>query len=131
MHFNLNRSLEHPDVDAESCMAIENNSLLSVELNSNCIIQHSINEIKMNFQYLESIGCEMLPSNLYNKETVSSINENSQDDVCSQGQKTTEQETSAEGLILKELTSHLKYEFLELEKRKPVIISAALTKAEE
>ena len=131
MHFNLNRSLEHPDVDAESCMAVENNSLLSVELNSDCILQHSINEIEMNFQYLESIDCEMLPSNLYNKETVSSINENSQDDVRSQGQKTTEQETSAEGLILKELPSHLKYEFLEPEKRKPVIISAALTEAEE
>ena len=27
---------------------------------------------------------------MYNKETVSSINENSQDEVCSQGQKTTE-----------------------------------------
>ena len=73
----------------------------------------------------------MLPSNLYNKETVSSINENSQDDVCSQGQKTTEQETSAEWLILKELPSHLKYAFLEPEKRKPVIISAALTEYEE
>ena len=55
----------------------------------------------MNFQYLESIDCEMLPSNLYNKETVSSINENIQDKVCSQEQKTTKQETSAEGLILK------------------------------
>ena len=32
---------------------------------------------------------------------------------------------------MKELPSHLKYEFLEPEKRKPVIISAALTKAEE
>ena len=131
MHFNLNRSLEHPDVDAESCMVVENNSLLSVELNSDCTLQHSINEIEMNFQYLESIDCEMLPSNLYNKETVLSINENSQDDVCSQGQKTIEQETSAEGLILKELPSHLKYEFLEPEKRKPVIISSALTESEE
>ena len=46
VHFNLNRSLEHPDVDAESCMAVENNSLLSVELNSDCILQHSINEIR-------------------------------------------------------------------------------------
>ena len=55
----------------------------------------------------------MLPSNLYNKETVSSMNENSQDDVCIQGQKTTERETSAEGLILKELPSHLKFDFLE------------------
>ena len=73
----------------------------------------------------------MLPSNLYNKETISSMNEHSQYDVCSQGQKTTEQETSAKGLILKELPSHLKYEFLEPEKRKPVIISATLTESEE
>ena len=85
VHFNLNRSLEHPDIDAESCMDVENSSLLNVELNSDCTLQHSINEIEMNFQYLESIDCEMLPSNLYNKETVSSMNENSQDDVCSQG----------------------------------------------
>ena len=70
MHFNLNMSLEHPDVDAESCMAVENNSLLSVELNFDCILQHSINEIEMNFQYLESIDCEMLLSNLYNKESL-------------------------------------------------------------
>ena len=49
VHFHLNRSLEHPDVDAESCMAVENNSLLSVELNSDCTLQHSINEIEMNF----------------------------------------------------------------------------------
>ena len=59
MHFNLNRGLEHPDVDAEICMAVENNSLLSVELNSDCILQHPINEIEMNFQYLESLDCEI------------------------------------------------------------------------
>ena len=82
VHFNLNRSLEHPDVDAESCMVVENNSLLNVDLNSDCILQHSINEIEMNFQYLESLDCEILPSNLFNKEIVSSINENSQDEVC-------------------------------------------------
>ena len=95
MRFNINSSLEHPDVDAESCMAVENNSLLSVELNFDCTLQHSINEIEMNFQYLESIDCEKLPSSMYNKETVSSMNENSQDDVCIQGQKAAEQETSA------------------------------------
>ena len=131
MHFNLNRSLEHPDVDAESCMAVENNSHLSVQLNSDCTLQHSINEIEMNFRYLESIDCEMLHSTLYNKETVSSINENSQDDLCSKGQKTTEPKTSAEGLIFKELPNHLKYEFLEPEKRKPVSISVAFTESEE
>ena len=131
VHFNINRSLEHPNVEADSCMDVGNNSLLNVELNSDCILQHSINEIEMNFQYLESLDCEVLPSNLFNKETVSSINENNQDEVSSQKQQTHEQETSAEGLTLKELPSHLKYEFLEPEKRKPVIISAALTEAEE
>ena len=85
VHFNLNRSLEHPDVDAKSCTAVEKNNLLSVEFNSDCTLQHSINEIEMNFHYLESIDYEMLPSNLYNKEIVSSMNEHIQDDVCSQG----------------------------------------------
>ena len=131
VHFNINRSLEHPDVNADSCMAVGNNSLLNDELNSNCILQHSINEIEMNFQYLESLDCEVLPSNLFNKETVSSINENSQDEVSIQKQKIHEQETSAEGPTLKELPSHLKYEFLEPENRKPVIISASLTEAKE
>ena len=83
VHFNLNKSLELPNVDAKSCMDLESNSLLSVELNSDCTLQHSINEIEMNFQYLESIDCEMFPSSMYNKKTVSSINENSQDVECS------------------------------------------------
>ena len=49
MHFNINRSLEHPNVEADSSMAVRNNSLLNDELNFDCIIQHSINEIEMNF----------------------------------------------------------------------------------
>ena len=49
VHFNLNMSLEHPNVDTESCMVIENNSLLSVELNSDCTLQHCIDEIETNF----------------------------------------------------------------------------------
>ena len=131
VQFNINRSLKHSNVESDSCMAVGNTSLLNDELNSDCIIQNSINEIEMNFQYLESYDCEVLSSNLFNKETVSSINENSQNEESSQEQQTHEEETSAEGPTLKELPSHLKYEFLELEKRKPVIISAALTEAEE
>ena len=131
VHFSINRILKHPNVDADSSMAVRNNSLLNDELNSDCIIQHSINEIKMNFQYLETFDCEVLPSNVFNKETVSSINENSQDEISSQKQQAHEQETSTEGLTLKELPSLLKYEFLEPENRKPVIISAALAEAEE
>ena len=41
------------------------------------------------------------------------------------------QETSEEGLVLKELPSHLKYAYLELPRNKPVIISARLSDAEE
>ena len=57
VHFNINRSLEHPTVETDGCMAVRNNSFL----NDDCIIQHSINEIEMNFQYLESFDCEVLP----------------------------------------------------------------------
>ena len=41
------------------------------------------------------------------------------------------QEIGTEGLVLKELPSHLKYAYLELPKSKPVIISARLGDAEE
>ena len=64
-------------------MDVGNNNVLDVELNSDCILQHSINEIEMNIQYLESLDCEVLPSKLFKKETVSIINENNQDEVCS------------------------------------------------
>ena len=87
VHFNINRFLEHPNVKGDSCMAVRNKSLLNDELNSDYISQHSINEVEMNFQYLESLDCEVLPSNLFNKETVSSINENIQDEVSSQKQQ--------------------------------------------
>ena len=59
------------------------------------------------------------------------LNENSIENSCNKEKKATEQETSTDGLILKELPSHLKYAFLEPEKAKPVIISAALTENEE
>ena len=85
----------------------------------------------MNFQYLKSVDYELLHSSLQNRETVLSLNENSQENSTSQENKVTKQETSAEGLILKELPNHLKYDFLEPEKRKPVIILVELTENEE
>ena len=85
----------------------------------------------MNFQYLETVDYELLHSSLQNMETILSLNENSQENSSSQEKKVTKQETSAEGLILKELPSHLKYAFLEPEKGKPVIISIELIENEE
>ena len=57
----------------------------------------------MNFQYLESVDYELLHSSLQNRETILSLNENSQENSSNQKKKVTKQETSAEGLILKEL----------------------------
>ena len=85
----------------------------------------------MNFQYLKSFDYELLHSSLKYTETILILIENGQEKSCSKEKKATDQETSTEGLILKELPSHLKYAFLEPKKAKPVIILAALTENEE
>ena len=131
MHFNLDKSLTQSDVDAENCNVVDNSSPISFDLISDCNLQHSINENEMNFQYLESVDYELLHSSLQNMETVFSLNENSQENSSRREKKVTKPKTSAEGLILKELPSHLEYAFLEPKKGKPVIISAELTENEE
>ena len=55
----------------------------------------------MNFQYLKSVDYELLHFSLQNTETVLNLNEKSIENSCSRKKKATEQETSAEGLILK------------------------------
>ena len=85
----------------------------------------------MNFQYLKSVDYELLHPSFQNTKTVLNLNENSTENLCNKEKKATEQETGTEGLILKELPSHLKYAFLEPEKAKLVIISTALTENEE
>ena len=131
VHFNLNKSLTQSDVDAKNCNVVDSSSLISFDLISDCNLQHSINEKEMNFQYLESVDYELLHSSLPNIETTLILNENSQENSYSQENEATKQETSSEGLILKELPSHLKYAFLEPEKGKPIIISTELTENEE
>ena len=109
MHFNLDKSLTQSDVDAENRNAVDNRSPISFDLISDCTLKHSINENEMNIQYIESVDYELLNSNLKNRETVLSLNENSQENSSKEEKKVTKQETSAEGLYLKELPSHLKY----------------------
>ena len=131
LQFNLDKSLTQSDVDAENCNVVDNISPISLEMISDCNLQHSINENEMNFQYIESVGYELLHFSLQNRKTVLSLNENSQENLSNQEKKVSKQETSAEGLILKELPSNLKYAFLEPKQGKPVIISAELTENEE
>ena len=122
VHFHLDKSLTQYDVDVENCNAIDNSSPISFEMISDCNLQHSINENERNFLFIESVDYELLHSSLQNRETVLSLNENSLENSSSQEKKVTKLETSAEGLILKELPSHLKYVFLEPEKEKQLII---------
>ena len=131
MHFNLDKILPQSDVDTENCNVVDNSSFISFDLISDCNLQNSINENEMNFQYLESVDYEFLHSNLQNMETVLSLYENSQENSSCQEKKVTKQETSVEGLILKESPSHLIYAFLEPKKGKPVIISTELIENEE
>ena len=49
MHFNLNKILTQFDANEENCMVVENLSPVSLELNYDRNIQHSINE------YLKSV----------------------------------------------------------------------------
>ena len=68
---------------------------------------------------------------MYSTEKVLSLKQNIMNNGDNNEEKEFHQETSIEGLVLKELPSHLKYAYLELPKSKPVIISARLSDAEE
>ena len=70
-------------------------------------------------------------SNFNLKEAVLSVEENYTEKSSSYEEKAIQENTSSEGLILKELPEYLKYAFLQLEKAKPVIISAGLIELEE
>ena len=83
VHFNLDKSLTHSDVDTENCNAVDNNSPISFDLIFDCNLQHSINETEMNFQYIEGVDYELLHSSLQNRETVLSLNENGQENSSS------------------------------------------------
>ena len=83
VHFNCNKSLTQYDVDEENCMDVDNISPISFELNSDCNIQHSINENEMNFQFLKSVDYELLHSSLQYTKTVLSLKENNKENSCS------------------------------------------------
>ena len=79
----------------------------------------------MNSQYIEDDYSDCPYHSFHSVETVLSLkhNRNEKGEI--------HQETSEEGLVLKELPSQLKYAYVESQKRKPVIISARLSDVEE
>ena len=85
----------------------------------------------MNSQYIEVDYSDCPYNSFHSIETVMSMKQNRDEQEENNGKGEIHQETSEEGLVLKELPSHLKYAYLEPPKRKPVIISTKLSDAEE
>ena len=129
--FNLPQSLKILDKDREDYKSVDDVYLNNSDCYYDCNAQLPINENEMNFQYLECVNTDFPHISLYSTEKVLSLKQNSMDNGENNEEKEIHQETSTEGLVLKEFPSHLKYAYLELPKSKPVIISARLSDAEE
>ena len=119
------------DTDREDYKLVDDVYLNNSDCYYDCNAQLPINENEMNFQYLECVNADFPHISLYFTEKVLSLKQNSMDNGDNNEEKEIHQETSTEGLVLKELPSHLKYAYLELPKSKSVIISARLSDAEE
>ena len=101
VHFNLNHSLKQSKLINVDCEIVETKIPISFELINDCNFQSSMNENKMNFQYLERLEVEFMNSNFQLKEAVLSVEENSTEKSNSYEKKVIEVNTSSEGLILK------------------------------
>ena len=129
--FNPLQSLKNLDLDREDYKFVDDVYLNNSDCYYDCNAQLPINENEMNFQYLEGVNSDFLHISLHSTENVMSLKQNGMIKGDNNEEKEFHQETSAEGLILKEWPSHLKYAYLELPRSKPVIISAKLSYAEE
>ena len=129
--FNLPQSLKNLDTDREDYKLVDDVYLNNSDCYYDCNAQLPINENEMNFQYLECVNADFPHLSLYSTERVLSLKQNNMDNGDNNEEKEIHQETSTEGLVLKELPSHLKYAYLEVPKSKPIIIFARLSDAEE
>ena len=129
--FNLIKSMQNIDIDRENCNVVDDVYTYNPDVHNDCIAQIFINEKEMNSQYIEDDYSDCPYNSFHSIETVLSLKQNRNDKGENNEKREIHQETSEEGLVLKELPSHLKYAYLESPKRKPVIISARLSDAEE
>ena len=127
--FNLLQSLKNLDTDREDYKLVDDVYLNNSDCYYDCNDQLPNNENEMNFQYLEGVNSDFPHISLHSTEKVLSLKQNSIDNGDNNEEKEFHQETSAEGLVLNELPSHLKYAYLELPKSKPMLISARLSDA--
>ena len=126
-NINLPQGLKNLDTDREDYKLVDDVYLNNSDCYYDCNAQLPINENEMNFQYLECVNADFPHISLYSTKKVLSLKQSSMDNGDNNEDKEFHQETSIEGLVLKELPSHLKYAYLKLPKSKPVIISPRLS----
>ena len=129
--FNLIKSMQNIDIDRENCNVVDDVYTDNPDVHNDCNAQIFINEKEINSQYIEDDYSDCPYNSFHSIETVLSLKQNRNEKGENNEKGEIHQETSEEGLVLKELPSHLKYAYLEQPKRKPVIISARLSDTEE
>ena len=129
--FNLIKGMQNIDIDKENCNVVDDVYTLNPDVHNDCNAQIFINEKEMNFQYIEDDYSDCLYNSFHSIETVMSMTQIRGEQGRNDEKGGIQQETSKEGLVLKELPSHLKYVYLEPPQRKPMIISARLNDEEE
>ena len=129
--FNLIKSMQNIDIDKENCNVVDDVYTYNPDVHNDCNAQIFINEKEINSQYIEDDYSDCPYNSFHSIETVLSLKQNRNDKGENNEKWEIHQETSEEGLVFKELPSHLKYAYLESPKRKPVIIYARLSDAEE
>ena len=129
--FNLIEGMQNIDIDREMSNIVDDVYTHNYDVQDDCNDQIFINEKEINFQYIEDEYSEFPFDSFHSIETVMSMEQGKEEQEGNNEKEEIQQETSEEGLVLKELPSHLKYIYLEPPQRKPVIISARLSDEEE
>ena len=107
--FNLIKGMQNIDIDRENFNVVYDVYTLNPDVHNDCIDQIFINEKEMNFQYIEDDYSDCPYNSFHSIETVMSMMQNKDEQEGNNEKGEIRQETSEEGLVLKELPSHLKY----------------------
>ena len=110
--FNLLQSLKNLDTDREDYKLVDDVYLNNSDCYYDCNAQLPFNENEMNFQYLESANSNFPHISLHSTKRVLSLKQNNINNGDNNEDKEFHQETNVEGLVLKELPSHMKYAYL-------------------
>ena len=111
--FNLIKGMHNIDIDRENFNVVDDVYNLNPDVHNDCNARIFINEKEMNFQYIEDDYSDCPYNSFHSIETVMSMTQGIDEQEGNNETGEIQKETSEEGLVLKELPSHLKYVYLE------------------